>query len=416
MFTRRRFLLTLPAVAALPRLALTASESEAQAQSFINPLKKKPVPPAPTFVYFGTDTGRGVAKGIYLSRFNPASGQLTPPMLAAATVRPSFLALSTTISGHRRLYAANEANDASATLSSYLVDPATGMLHPINQVTATAAGPCYVSLDAAGEAAFVADYAGSAIASYQVNPDGSLSQPVERIDYKDPKFGKRGPVAARQEAPHPHSVHLSPDNRFLLVNDLGSDEISVFPIEPGAHLGPPALFSNNRPGSGPRHIAFHPNGRWLYSINEIDSTIDHFLWSTTSERTAHAAHTAPQGLMIYSDQFVKTVAPSFPAGKNTAAEVAISGDGNFLYASNRGEDSLVVFSIGDEGKLDLVQRISCGGKTPRNFALSPDGHWLLCGNQDSATVTVFHRDGASGHLTGPTQSIGLDSVMFTLFA
>jgi 6-phosphogluconolactonase len=416
MFTRRRFLLTLPAVAALPRLALTASQSEAEAQSFIhNPLKKKPpLPPAPSFVYFATDTAKGVAKGIYLSRFTPASGQLSSPVLAAATLRPSFLAISTTLSGHRRLYAANEANDPSATLSSFLVDAATGALHPINQVTATAAGPCYVSLDAAGEVAFVADYAGSAIASYRVNPDGSLSQPVERIDYKDPKFGKRGPVAARQEAPHPHSVHLSPDNRFLLVNDLGSDEISVFPIEPGAHLGQPALFSNNRPGSGPRHIAFHPNGRWVYSINEIDSTIDHFLWSTTTSRTAHTS--PPPGLLVYSGQFVKTVAPGFPAGKNTAAEVAISPDGNFLYASNRGEDSLVVFSIDEEGKLELVQRIGCGGKTPRQFTLSPDSHWLLCGNQDSATVTVFHRDGASGHLTGPTQSLGLDSVMFTLCA
>jgi 6-phosphogluconolactonase len=420
MFTRRRFLRTLPAAAALPQLALTVSQSEAQ--SFINPLKKKPLPPAPTFVYFGTDTGRGISKGIYLSRFNPSSGQLSSPVLAAPTVRPSFLAISTTISGHRRLYAANEANDASAAVSSFLMDPATGALHPINQVTATAAGPCYVSLDAAGEVAFVADYAGSAIASYRVNPDGSLSQPVEHIDYKDPKFGKRGPVAARQDVPHPHSVHLSPDNRFLLVNDLGSDEISVFPIEPGAHLGQPALFSNDRPGSGPRHIAFHPNGRWVYSINEIDSTIDRFLWSTTSQHTTgphtSSSHTVPQGLLIYSGQFVKTIAPGYPAAKNTAAEVALSPDGNFLYASNRGEDSLVVFSIGDEGKLDLVQRIPCGGKTPRQFTLSPDSeaHWLLCGNQDSATVTVFRRDGASGRLTGPTQSLALDSVFFTLFA
>ena len=295
------------------------------------------------------------------------------------------------------------------------MDIATGILTPINQVTATAAGPCYLSLDATDKTAFVANYAGSSIATYHVLPNGTLSEPVERIDYKNPKFGKRGPVTARQEAPHPHSVHLSPDNRFLVVNDLGSDQLSVSPSLSDvatARLGPPAFFSNERPGCGPRHIAFHPNGRSNYSINEIASTIDHFNWITTS------SHTDPQGFLVYTGQFVKTVAPNFPAAKNTAAEVAISNDGKFLYASNRGEDSLVVFSIGDEGKLTLVQRISCGGKTPRHFTLSPDGEgrWLLCGNQDSATVTVFRRDGGTGRLGGPVQTLPLDSVMFTLFA
>lgn len=405
MFTRRRFLLTLPAAAALSKLGL--------AQSFINPLKKKvPAPPPPTFVYFATDTAKGVAKGIYLSRFNPATGQLTAPVLAAETVRPAFLAISAPVAGHRRIYATNEANDTSATITSFLMDPASGALKQINQVTATTGGPCYISLDVTGEAAFVANYAGSSVESYRVLPNGALSEPVERIDYKNPKFGKRGPVGSRQEAPHPHSVHVSPDNRFLLVNDLGSDAITVFPIEPGAKLGTPALFQNDRAGCGPRHIAFHPNGRWVYSINEIDSTIDLFHWSETSSRTD------PQGLLINTGHFVKTVAPGPAAAKNTAAEVEVSSDGNFLYASNRGEDSLVVFSIGDEGKLTLVQRIGCGGKTPRHFTLSPEsnGRWVLCGNQDSATVTVFRRDGATGKLSGPTQTLPLDSVMFTLFA
>jgi 6-phosphogluconolactonase len=279
-------------------------------------------------------------------------------------------------------------------------------------VPSAGAGPCYISLDATGEAAFVANYYGSSIASYRVLPSGALSEPVERIDYKNPKFGKRGPNSARQDIPHPHSVHLSPDNRFLLVNDLGSDHISVFAIDPAtARLGPPALFSNDRPGSGPRHIAFHPNGRWLYSINEIDSTLDRFLWTTTSSRTD------PQGLLVNTGAPVKTIAPSFPVVKNTAAEVAISLDGNFLYASNRGEDSLVVFSIASaDGALTLVQRISCGGKTPRHFTLDPSERWLLCGNQDSASITIFRRDSASGRIGGPTQTIPLDSPMFCLFA
>jgi 6-phosphogluconolactonase len=408
MFTRRRFLVTLSALAALPRLAL----SSAEAQTFTAPFRKKPVaPPPPTFVYFGTDTAKGVAKGIYLSRFDDVTGHLTSPELVAETLRPSYLAISTPMAGHRRIYAVNAVADASATVTSFLMDPATGALKEINQVSSAGAGPCYVSLDATGETAFVANYVGSTIATYRVLPSGALSEPVVRLDYKDPKFGKRGPVSARQDVPHPHSVHLSPDNRFLLVNDLGSDQITVFPIDAAsAHLGPPALFSNDRPGSGPRHIAFHPNGRWLYSINEIDSTIDHFLWTTTSSRTA------PQGLLINSGVHVKTIAAGFPAAKNTAAEVAVSSDGNFLYASNRGEDTLVVYSIGETGALTFIQRISCGGKTPRHFTLDPTGRWLLCGNQDSASITVFRRDGGTGHLGGPTQTLPLDSPMFTLFA
>jgi 6-phosphogluconolactonase len=410
MLTRRRFLLTLPAAAALPQTLMGPGQAAAQwpTQSFTAHFHKQPpAPPAPSFVYFGTDTAKGVSKGIYVSRFDAARGQLSAPVLAAASLRPGFLALSSVVAGHARLYATNEGNDATSTISSFQMDMASGALRPINQVSAGAAGPCYVSLDATGEMAFVADYAGSAIATYRVLPNGALSEPVERLNYKEAKFGKRGPNAERQEAPHPHSVHLSPDNRFLLVNDLGSDAISVFAIESGARLGQPVFFSNDRPGSGPRHIAFHPNGRWVYSINELDSTIDHFLWSTTSSRTD------PQGMLVNTGQVVRTGATAKSTG---AAEVAISPDGNFLYASNRGEDTLVVFSIDDEGKLNLVQRIGCGGKTPRQFTLSPDSKWVLCGNQDSATVTVFRRDGATGKLGGPVQSLELDSVMFALFA
>ena len=304
--------------------------------------------------------------------------------------------------------------DPSGTVSGYLVDPTTGALKPINKVTSGGAGPAYIAVDATGHSAYVANYAGSSISTYTIEPDGSLSQPVDRIDYKDKKFGTRGPVAARQDVPHPHSTRISPDNRFLLVNDLGSDEISVFAIDPlTARLGPPTLYTNDRPGSGPRHLAFHPNGRWVYSINEIDSTIDLFLLvCTTSSRTN------PLGLLVHDGTSVSTLDPKFPAAKNTAAEVEVSPDGRFLYASNRGEDSLVVFSIAQlDGALTLIQRIPCGGKTPRHFTLDPTGKWILCGNQDSATVTVFRRDPDQRphrrpHADHPPRL----AVMFTLFA
>jgi len=403
MIDRRRFLLTLPAMAFSTAHAQTLGP-------FTGRFRRPPEAPRPGFVYFGTDTAKGVARGIYVSRFDPNTGGVTEPQLAAATARPSYLAISQPIAGRRRLYAANEVEDASATVTSFHMDPATGGLTEINQITSGGAGPCYVSLDAGGDMAFVANYAGSSVATYRVLPDGGLSSPVERLDYKDSRFGHRGPNSARQDVPHPHSVHLSPDNRFLLVSDLGSDEISIFQVENGGKLGPPALFSNGRPGSGPRHIVFHPNGRWVYSINELDSTIDRFLWTSTSSRSA------PQGLLINTGEVIKTIAPGFPVAKNTAAELAVSSDGNFLYASNRGEDTLVVYAIADEGPLTLLQRIPCGGRTPRQFALDPTGRWLLCGNQDSATVTAFRRDGGTGKLAGPVHSISLDSVMFTLFA
>jgi 6-phosphogluconolactonase len=405
MLTRRRFLAVLSAFAA---------SASAQTRAVFPLRKKKPLPPlAPVYVYFGTDTAKGVSKGIYQSRFDPIKGLLTPPVLAAATLRPSFLALSPPGSGPRFLYAVNAVKDPNATVTSFAIDSKNGALHQIGQVPSGGAGPAYIAIEASGHSAFVANYFGSSIASFRVQPNGALSQPVDRIDLKDHEnFGALGPNSTHQDAPHPHCVTLSPNNRFLLVCDLGTDHISVFLVDPETgHLTNHKLFTNNHPGSGPRHIVFHPNARWAYSINELDSTLDHYLWSATRFSAA------PQGLLINTNTPIKTIAPSFPAAKNAAAELAISSDGRFLYASNRGEDSLVVFSIGaKDGHLTLLQRISCGGKAPRHFTLSPTDQWLLCGNQDSATVTVFRRDPASGKLSGPTQTVALDSPLFTLFA
>ncbi|HSY68579.1 MAG TPA: lactonase family protein [Edaphobacter sp.] len=402
MFSRRRFLIIFPVYAAAAHAEITW------------PLrKKKPVPPPPPLtVYIGTDTAKGVSKGIYQSRFDTTRGQLTSPTLAAATARPSFFAITPIGLGPRSLYAVNAINDPAATATTFAIDPKTGALKQTGEVTSGGAGPAYISVDATGHSAFIANYFGSTIASYHIQPDGTLSQPVNRIDFKDhQKFGTLGPNSARQDAPHPHCATISPDNRFLLVCDLGTDHITVFTINPETgQLSGPHLFTNDRPGSGPRHIAFHPNGRWVYSINEIDSTLDHYLW------TATRFSDVPQGLLVNTSTPVKTIAPGFPADKNTAAELAISPDGNFLYASNRGEDTLVVFTIGQKGQLTFLQRISCGGKTPRHFTLDPTAQWVLCGNQDSATVTVFKRDPATGQLTGPTQTVALDSPLYTLFA
>jgi 6-phosphogluconolactonase len=400
MFTRRKFLFLLPGFAAT-----------AHAQHFF-PFRRKPVvPDPPVFVYFGTDTDKGLSKGIYQSRFDAKKGELTPPTLAAATAVPSFMALSPVRNGRRFLYAVNETNDASAGVTSFALDPRTGSLRELNHVPAVSPGPCYISVDGTGHSAYIASYAGSGVTSYRIEGDGTLSQPVDHFDFKESRFGKHGPNAARQDASHPHSATISPDGRFLLVNDLGNDDIVVFVMDgQTAKLTSPHLFSNDRPGSGPRHIAFHPNGRWAYGINELDSTLDHYLWTTT--RTTDT----PQGLLINTNTPVKTTAADF-TGTNTAAEVAISADGAYLYASNRGEDSLVVFAIKPkDGSLSFVQRISCGGKIPRQFTLDPSGNWLVCANQGSASVTVFRREVPTGKLEGPVQTLPLDSPQFALFA
>lgn len=407
MSSRRRFLATLPAL-----LVWTHAFAEWPTWPV---RRKKAVPPlAPLRVYFGTDTNKGISKGIYQARFDSVHGQLTAPVLAAATVRPSYLAASPLgVGGHRSLYAVNAIKDPGATVTTFAIDPNTGGLGQLGQVSSGGSGPAYVSVDSSGRSAFVADYYGSSVASYRVQPDGALSGPVERIDFKDKgQFGALGSNTARQDAPHPHCATVSPDNRFLLVCDLGTDHISVFQIHPETgRLSDHALFSNNRPGSGPRHVVFHPNGRWVYCINEIDSTIDHCLWTAT--RFADT----PQGLLVNTNMPVKTIAADFAADKNTAAELAVSGDGNYLYASNRGEDTLVVFSIrARDGRLSPLQRIACGGRTPRHFTLDPTGQWLLCGNEDSGSVTVFRRDGATGRLSGPVQTMPLDSPLMTLFA
>jgi 6-phosphogluconolactonase len=401
MFSRRRFLVLIPAFAASARAFATW------------PVRKKKVAPAPVYVFFGTDTTKGVCKGIYRSTFDSTHGQLTPPELVAATARPSYLAVAPAGSGHSALYAVNAINDPAATVTTFALDPATGNLRQIGQVPSGGAGPAYVSVDSTGHAAFVANYFGSSISSYSIQPDGTLSQPVERLDFKDrQKFGEIGPNSARQQDPHPHCVTISPDDRFLLVCDLGTDHIAVFCIHPETGtLSDPHLFTNERPGCGPRHVVFHPNGRWVYCINEMESSIDRCLW------TATRFSNTPQGLLVNSTFSIKTIAPEFPADQNTAAELAVSPDGNFLYASNRGENTLVVFSISTKnGDLTLVQRISCGGKTPRHFTLDPTAQWVICGNQDSANVTVFRRDSATGMLSGPVQTLALDSPLFTLFA
>ncbi len=383
MITRRNFLATLPAAAVSRALAQSARQQ---------------------FVYFGTDTSKGIAKGIYRSTFDTTTGTLTPPVLAAETAVPSFLAIASARNGLRFLYAVNELSGTDGTVTSYAFDPATGALRQLNQVSSAGAGPCYIAVDPTAHSAFVADYAGHSLASYRIRSNGQLTDPVSRFNCSAPfPCEPHGPNPDRQEMSHFHCATLSPDSRFLIVNDLGADTISVYAVDTHTAALKPHQTLKVKPGSGPRHVAFHPLHPWVYSINELDCTITRFRWSES-------------GNLTDLKSTISTLDASFH-GQNTAAEVVISPDGRFLYASNRGEDTLVVFTISPtDGSLKLVQRISCGGHAPRHFTLDPSGRWLINGNQNSATVTVYRRDSSSGHLTGPTQTVALDSPQFILFA
>ncbi len=398
--SRRSFLALLPSAAA----------AHLPAQTFF-PRKPKPKVPAVQYVYFGTDTARPAAKGIYLSRFDAATGQFTAPVLAVESMRPLYLALNRS-ANRRVLYATNEGDAKTSTVSSFLIDPATAGLKQVGQVPAGGAGPCYVALDATDRFAYVANYNGGSVSAFRVEPDGALSQPVQVVDFHAKPFGAHGPSVPRQDGPHPHSAMLSPDNRFLIVNDLGLDTIAIFPLHPDTgRLGTSSLTVNRVPGSGPRHLAFHPNGRWAYGIDELANRIDCYLWNTT-----HAVgNQEPQAYLTDMGKSVSTLDASFK-GTDTAAEIQVSPNGYHLYASNRGENSLVVFAIDQgTGALKLVQRIACGGKGPRHFTLDPGGRWLICGNQDSGSVTVFGRNESTGLLSGPVQTLAIESPVFTLF-
>lgn len=392
-------------------LALTpAAVTTLHAQLFL-PRKPKPRPvAAPALVFFGTDTTRPGARGIYRARFDAATGRLTAPVLAAECVRPSYLAMWKQRDGKTFVYAANEGSGSTSTVSSYVLDAGSAALQKIGQSSAGGDGPCYLAVDAEGQSAYVANYSGGSVASYRIEANGALSEPVERIDFHDARFGHHGPVASRQTGPHPHSAMLSPDNRFLIVNDLGNDDIVLFPVDAAtARLGTPRVVESRVPGSGPRHLAFHPNGRWAYGINEIASRIDQYLWNEA--RGASGA----EAMLTDTGHSVSTLDAGY-RGSNIAAEIVIDPSGNHVYVSNRGEDSLALFNADPgNGALTFAQRIACGGKTPRHFTLDPTGRWLVCGNQDSGSVTVFARNAVNGRLSGPVQTVPIESPQFTLF-
>jgi len=345
------------------------------------------------FVYFGTYTG-AKSKGIYRARFDDATGRLHDPQLAAETRNPSFLAVHP---GGAFLYAVGEVDNArgkrAGAVSAYAIEPGSGKLTLLNEETSGGTGPCHLSVDATGKCVLVANYGSGSIAALPIRADGSLAEAATIIQHAGSSVNPQ-----RQAGPHAHFICPSPDNRFALAADLGLDKVLVYHLDAAA-----ARLTTNHPpaavvahGAGPRHLAFHPNGKLAYVINEMALTITAFRYD--AERA-----------VMFEEQTISTLPSGYEAtARDSTAEIAVHPTGRFVYGSNRGHDSIVVFQVDDKtGRLAMVQHEPTRGKTPRHFAIDPSGRWLIAENQGSDSVVVFALDPATGRLrpTGVTLEI-----------
>jgi 6-phosphogluconolactonase len=340
--------------------------------------------------YVGTYTTKTNSKGIYAFRFDAATGQLSAIGIAAETRDPSWVAVHP---GGKFLYAANEAGKAS-TVSAFAVEAKSGKLTLLNQIPSLGEDPCYLSFDKTGKYLLVANYSSGTIAVFPILADGRLGEHTALV--KDQ--GATGPNKERQEAPHAHWIETSPDNRFALVADLGLDEVLVYKFDAASGTLTPnePAFARLKAGSGPRHAAFYPNGKFVFAVSEMSSTATSFAYDL-KKGTLKEIGTA------------STLPPGF-SGRNDVAEAAVHPNGKFLYVSNRGNDSIAILSV-DPGNRTLAPAggIPTGGKEPRHFAIDPSGKYLLAENQFSNNIVVFKIDAATGYLTPTGQVVEVPS-------
>lgn len=341
-------------------------------------------------VYVGTYTS-GRSEGIYVCRLDPGSGELNYLTSAKGVVNPSFLAIDRNVT---QLYAVNEIDDfggnVSGAVSAFKIDRHTGALGFVNQQPSSGPGPCHLTLDHAGKFVFVANYNGGSISVIPITANG-LGEPTDVIQHHGSSIDPE-----RQKGPHAHGVTLDHANRFLFVPDLGLDRIMIYRFDRSrGKLTPNEVPSVElKPGAGPRHFTFHPNGRWGYAINELNSTLSAFGYDSARGK-------------LLEVQTVSTLPVNF-SGRSFCAELMVAPSGKHLYGSNRGHDSIVVFSIDQgTGRLAYVEHVSTQGETPRNFAIDPTGTFLLAANQKSDNIVSFRIDQASGRLSATGHSVAV---------
>lgn len=356
-------------------------------------------PASGVLVYFGTYT-RGPSRGIYRARMHPVTGEVRSLALAAEMDQPSFLAIHP---DGKRLYAIGESGrfggKPGGPVAAFAIDPATGDLRPLGARSSRGAGPCHVSIDASGRVALVANYGGGSVASLPILEDGRLGEAVSFIQHRG-----SGPDPRRQRGPHAHSIQADPSGRYALAADLGLDRLLVYRLDAeGASLAPadpPA--EALAPGSGPRHFAFHPDGRHVYAIQELSSTVTLLGWDA-------------EGGRLERRQQVSTL-PDGWKGENSTAEIRVHPSGRFVYGSNRGHDSIAIFRVDAASReLTRVGTESTRGRTPRNFGIDPGGRFLLAANQQSDTVVIFRIDGDDGRLYPTGQELRVPSPVCVRF-
>jgi 6-phosphogluconolactonase len=350
--------------------------------------------------YTDADGKASGSKGIYSYHFDEPSGKLVSLGVAAETTNPSFLAVAP---GGKFLYAVNEVRDyenaASGGVTAFAIDRKTGKLAQLNEVASRGSDPCYISFDRSEKFALVANYTGGDVAVLPLLADGRIAEASSVVN----DTGILGPKKDRQDAPHAHWIEASAQNRFAYVADLALDRVLIYKFD--ANKGtlsagnPPSSGTSKggdsdkkeffsailAPGTGPRHIAFSRDGNFMYVLGELDSTVTMF--ANDSKETFRPM------------QKISALPAGF-SGKNDAAEIAIHPSGKFLYTSNRGDDSIAVFTIDrTSGKLTFTQRLPSGGKAPRSFTIDPQGAHLLVANQDSGNIVEFGIDHSTGKLT-----------------
>ncbi|HEY2415327.1 MAG TPA: lactonase family protein [Pirellulaceae bacterium] len=333
--------------------------------------------------YFGTYTNNGKSKGIYCYKLDLASGKLTSVGVTEGIKNPSFVAIHP--SGNY-LYAVSEVSDADGkpggAVSAFTLDRKTGTLKPLNHQSSEGAGPCHVSVDKTGKVTLVANYASGSIASLPINEDGSLKKAATAVQHEG-----SGAVPIRQAGPHAHSMNVSPDNRFVIAADLGLDKLFIYKLDAtnGTLTANDPAFAKTPAGGGPRHFAFHPNGRFAYNCNEIASSVTAHTWD------------AQKGSLT-EIQTISTLPE--PTQGNSTAEIQVHPSGKFVYCSNRGHDSLAIFTVDEKtGQLTAAGHQKTLGRTPRNFGIDPTGRYLVACNQNTDNVAVFQVDSATGKLS-----------------
>ncbi|MBO9150963.1 lactonase family protein [Chitinophaga sp. GCM10012297] len=341
------------------------------------------------FLIVGTYTNAG-SKGIYVFRKDAVTGRFIPTDTAGGVPNPSFLTLSP---DKQFLYAVSEfSKDSTGSAFSYAFDRNAGTLQLINHQL-TGAGPCHISTDAANRFVFTGNYNGGSLTVLPVQADGSLAAAVQQIVHQG-----SGPVASRQKTPHVHSANFSPDGKQLLVPDLGTDKVMIYDFEPSRKMRPlqPAAqpFASVEPGGGPRHLVFHPNGRYAYLVLEI------------SGKTAAFSYANGHLALL---QTISGAPADYKGSSFGSADIHVSPDGKFLYMSSRGDlSNLSIYRISEkDGTLFLIGHQPTLGKEPRNFLITPDGQYLLAANQKSNTIVVFKRDLNTGLLTATGEELAV---------